>query len=27
MGVVEIRRKGIDLDKTTKAYKETDQMV
>ena len=27
MGVVEIRRKGIYLDKTTKPYKETDQMV
>jgi len=27
MGVVEIRRKGIDLDKTTKPYKETGQMV
>ena len=27
MGVVAIRRKGIDLDKTTKPYKETDQMV
>jgi len=27
MGVVEIRRKRIDLNKTTKPYKETDQMV
>jgi len=27
MGMVEIRRKGIYLDKTTKPCKETDQMV
>jgi hypothetical protein len=27
MGVVGIKRKGIDLDKSTKPYKETDQMV
>jgi len=27
MGMVEIESQGIDLDKTTKPYKETDQTV